>query len=227
MYKKIILKLKAADNLLAPCSSKFGGMPDVWDDFMWPVATKSGYRKYTKDEYDLDFVCQINCAEAAEYDINGILPKTGLLYFFYASQTWKREQKYKTEVFYYDGDLSELIPYLPVDRDGNLLDTHPKLYDEPYAERWIERQFATDLAVPECAIDFEHESHSKRKGDDLYPHYLLGKPNEDEHRILPNNQQLLLQLEMLYGTLSICYIIDKKDLVNKDFEAAWVERVYD
>ena len=227
---RIILNMKKTEVLLPPCSSKFYGMPDVWDDFMWPAATKSGYRRHTDDEYDLDFICQINCAEVAEYDINGILPKTGMLYFFYDQKQKAREDT--TIVFYCDGDLSELKPYLPVDREGNLFDTHPELYSEPYGERLIERKFATELARPEVKIEFEDEGYKgggkwrSNKKVDLYPHYLLGIPDEDE-KVLPNNQQLLLLLNSLYGTLSICYLIDKKDLAEKKYYMAWTENIYD
>lgn len=51
--------------------SKFFGAPDLPEDFDWPV---------DEDEFDMDFICQINCADAGKY--NSLLPEKGMLYFF-------------------------------------------------------------------------------------------------------------------------------------------------
>ena len=51
--------------------SKFFGAPDLPEDFEWPV---------DEEEYDLEFICQINCAEAFKH--NNMMPEKGMLYFF-------------------------------------------------------------------------------------------------------------------------------------------------
>ena len=51
--------------------SKFFGTPDLPDDFDWPT---------DEDEYDMDFICQINCSDAHKF--NSMLPEKGMLYFF-------------------------------------------------------------------------------------------------------------------------------------------------
>ena len=209
MYR-ILLKETKAETLLPLCSSKFFGMPDVWDEFEWPAATKKGYRLFDESDCDLDFICQINCAELAEHDKDGILPKTGMLYFFYDSHSGKQSRKYKTEVFYYDGDLSELKPYLPT--EGNML---------------------SDIGA-EVAIKFEYDVYkgdgkwvSGKRAD--FSNYLLGVPNVigQLEFSLPDSQQLLLQLDSYGSALAVCYLIEKSDLVKKIFYAAWTKSIYD
>ena len=52
-------------------NSKFFGAPDLPENFEWPV---------DEDGYDMDFICQINCAEVCRF--NPFIPKNGMLYFF-------------------------------------------------------------------------------------------------------------------------------------------------
>lgn len=56
-------------------SSKFGGRPDLRDEAEWPVF---------EDDEDrfLPFLLQVNAADVAPYDLEGLLPKKGLLSFF-------------------------------------------------------------------------------------------------------------------------------------------------
>ena len=53
-------------------ASKFGGAPDVADDFNWPLFQNQ----------PLSFVAQINLDEIAPFDIEGVFPPSGLLSFF-------------------------------------------------------------------------------------------------------------------------------------------------
>ena len=96
-------------------ASKFLGNPDVWDGFEWPQLTENG------ESYDLTFMRQINCAEAAPFDKENVLPKTGMLYFFYDMDEMPRESfdKNTARVIYYDGDLMSLREMLRTDHEGN------------------------------------------------------------------------------------------------------------
>jgi len=94
-------------------ASKFLGNPDVWDGFEWPHFTESG------EEYDLTFLCQINCAEAAQFDGKGLLSQTGMLYFFYDMDEMPPLDENTARVLYYDGDMSELRAMLRTDHEGN------------------------------------------------------------------------------------------------------------
>lgn len=63
----------AADGEIPVGASKFGGCPDVWPGFEWPV---SGGRP-------LAFIGQMNIDELARYDEQGLLPSSGILSFFF------------------------------------------------------------------------------------------------------------------------------------------------
>ena len=56
----IKLKISKPKDKLPAGSSKLFGNPDVWDGFEWP------YIEEKDEKYDLTFMCQINCADAAE-----------------------------------------------------------------------------------------------------------------------------------------------------------------
>ena len=100
--------------------SKMFGNPDVWDGFEWPSFTESG------EEYDLPFVCQINCEQAAAFDTENVLPKNGVLYFFYDMDGLPLEPfgSNRARVFYYDGDMAGLHQMLRTDHEGNDLCLH-------------------------------------------------------------------------------------------------------
>ncbi|GAB4148518.1 MAG: hypothetical protein OHK0017_11280 [Patescibacteria group bacterium] len=57
-------------------NSRAAGIPDLPPDFVFPM------RKNSETEY-MDFLCQINCSELAEYDYNNLLPHMGILSFFF------------------------------------------------------------------------------------------------------------------------------------------------
>ena len=61
---------------LATGVSKFGGMPDVPADFAWPE-----WKGLPQS-----FIAQIRLEEIHPYDVDGVLPTQGLLWFFYDAQ---------------------------------------------------------------------------------------------------------------------------------------------
>lgn len=117
-------------------SSKIGGKPDLPKDFNWFY-----YKGKTWDEIEknrpLSFLAQINCAEAKEYDSEGLLPDNGMLYFFYEleSMTWGYDPAHKgsARVYYHSGSTEELVR---TDFPADLLD---------------------DCKLPELAITFSSE----------------------------------------------------------------------
>ena len=69
----VALTATRADDAQIPVgASKFGGAPDVPADFEWP----------TWNEKPLGFLAQINLEEVAPFDVDGLLPKSGVLSFF-------------------------------------------------------------------------------------------------------------------------------------------------
>ena len=63
--------------------SKIGGMPDVPADFVWPVY-EEGARSLP-----LAFLAQIDCRIASAADRERLLPRDGMLSFFYELDTMK------------------------------------------------------------------------------------------------------------------------------------------
>ena len=57
--------------------SKYGGQPDVPEDFVWPV---------DDSKRPLAMLFQLQCSDIQQYDIEWLLPETGHLYFFYELQ---------------------------------------------------------------------------------------------------------------------------------------------
>ena len=71
-------------------ASRFGGMPDMPADFAWPVFETATYDDDDVKSRPLAFLAQFSCEALAPYDTDGLLPKTGVLSFFYelGSQRW-------------------------------------------------------------------------------------------------------------------------------------------
>ena len=67
-------------------------------------------------------MCQIDCAKAEGFDESGLLPKTGILYFFYDLDTMPEATDEKSaRVLWYNGELSALHEMILTDEDGNSL----------------------------------------------------------------------------------------------------------
>lgn len=112
----IKLKISKPKDKLPAGSSKLFGNPDVWDGFEWPYIEENG------EKYDLTFMCQIDCAKAEGFDESGLLPKTGILYFFYDLDTMPEVPDEKSSrVLWYNGELSALHEMILTDEDGNSL----------------------------------------------------------------------------------------------------------
>ena len=93
--------------------TKFGGRPDVPKGFEWcRYEGESCFDGEVKPR-PLSFLAQFDLSEISQYDTDGLLPKTGLLSFFYEFETscWGYDPKDKgcARVFYFE-DMSELSP---------------------------------------------------------------------------------------------------------------------
>ena len=93
--------------------TRFGGVPDVPKDFVWPVFEMAGSKEGPVKCLPLSFLVQFNCADIAELDKEGLLPKSGLLSFFYEmdSQCWGFDPRDKgcARVFWFE-DVQNLVP---------------------------------------------------------------------------------------------------------------------
>lgn len=188
---------------VAPGGSKFLGAPHVWRGFDWPVGADGN-----GGEYGLDFLCQINCAEVAPFDSAGILPKTGMLYFFFdpADAGYTGD----AAIIYWNGNPDELLLLKPMDEDGN------------------------DTSLPEIAVAFEKVSYEGFAPPGENSHFMLGNPCDmDQLGLggqLPKGERLLLEVdsfatadgEIIFGdTGTLCFFIKTKDLAARNFGKAW------
>lgn len=99
---EIIMEVNEENEKISPSTSKIGGKPWLPTGFTWPVFM---------DEDDeivrpLTFLCQINLADVKKYDTEGLLPDSGMLYFFYEceSSRWGFDSKDNgcARVFYFE-----------------------------------------------------------------------------------------------------------------------------
>ena len=83
-------------------TSKFGGLPDCPEDFVWPEYEGEELEaEKEEEEYTVSFrrkghiraphafLGQIDCREASRFDSEGLLPRDGLLSFFYELNTMR------------------------------------------------------------------------------------------------------------------------------------------
>ena len=146
-----------------------------------------------------------------------MVQETGMLYFFYDfdDKPWDGE----AAVFYYDGDLAELSPYIVVDAEGVTPD-------------------GKDLAWQQYTLEFAYNNSAKSKWGrapkGLHSHFLLGPPTDPEQMGLgkgpPEDWQMILQMSSFIGDGTyawggdlgyLCYFVSKDDFARKDFSKAW------
>ncbi len=206
--KSIRLKTTYIDDNLPIGSSKFFGNPDVWEGFEWPAIEEDG------ELYDLTFMCQINCAEIASYDKDNMLPKTGMLYFFYDldEMPYEPSDNQGAKVIYYNGDINELKQMTVVDENGE------------------------ECSVKEMKIEFETVEEGYLD-DKASTHLMLGVPSLDygtEYDII-DGWQMLLQIDSMEtdevvinftdeGVL--CFYIEPEKLKQKDFSDVRIMQIY-
>jgi uncharacterized protein YwqG len=108
---KIILSLlPAEESEIDIAKSKIGGLPHLPKEETYPTNELGK---------SLSFIGQINLEEVTDYDDSGLLPKTGLLSFFYCAdqEVWGFEpnNKQRFKVIYFD-NTNELVRYdFPID----------------------------------------------------------------------------------------------------------------
>ena len=111
------------ENDIAIGQTKIGGRPDLPQEISWiteanVVETRekkflvfSSKKKETITK-PLSFIAQINLSETLPFDKENLLPKTGLLYFFYSAEqeAWGFDYKdnNKFKVIYWHGNVTEL-----------------------------------------------------------------------------------------------------------------------
>ncbi len=204
----ILLKTMPCEYKLPGGSSKLLGNPDVWEGFEWPAIDLDG------ELYDLAFICQINCAEVSPYDKNGVLPKTGMLYFFYDldEMPYEPSDRNAARVIYYNGDITELHEMLLTDENGE------------------------SIAFAEQKIDFECVEEGYLS--DIEPmHLLLGVPSLDLGAWYEciDGWQMLLQIDSFETEDAcinftdegvLCFYAEPQKIKELDFSDVRIKQIY-
>lgn len=189
MNNSIYIKLNEVLTELSAGSSKFWGSPIMPDSFDYP-----SYIDDDGEEGTYDFICQINCADIADFDADGILPHKGMLYFFgkigyYAGNFWEEPQpsclwdKHAVKVVYTPRtDFENFIELVLTDEDDN------------------------EVAYPEKSIEFLLPKGNDASDNPFMPvHKLLGSPDYLDDLVDLDKYMLLFQLDS-------CEIVDGKEL---------------
>ena len=203
----IRLKTSYRDTELPVGASKLFGTPDVYDGFEWPSIEIDG------EEYDMPFIGQINLKEASKYDKDGLLPKEGMLYFFYDLDEMPHEPSDPSacRVLYHERD-DDLMSITYLDEDGE------------------------DASFREMAVEFECVEAGFLSDEDE-THLLLGTPSMDNgfwYECI-DGWQMLFQLDSIEtddicinftDEGFLCFYIDGEKLRNKDFSDVRIMQIY-
>lgn len=114
---------EADENGIAIGQTKIGGFPDLPPEITWPnesltnVITETKFfffisKREESVSIPLSFIAQLNLREISPLDEDNLLPKSGMLYFFYSTEDygWVGDQSDRSKfiVLYWDGDHSVL-----------------------------------------------------------------------------------------------------------------------
>ena len=176
-------------------SSKFGGRPDVPAGFVWPVFETKTFDDDTVKPRPLAFLAQFDCARLAGLDPEGLLPRTGLLSFFYelGSQRWGYDPKDAgcARVFWFDGEpLAPAEFPQDLEEDFRLPELAAELSAGTDAPDFQDACLALDY--PFTANDYRFFDQARRELGYAYPDnrsQLLGWPD-----IIQNNMTLECEL---------------------------------
>lgn len=176
-------------------SSKFGGRPDVPAGFVWPVFETKTLDDDMVKPRPLAFLAQFDCARLAGLDPEGLLPRTGLLSFFYelGSQRWGYDPKDAgcARVFWFDGEpLAPAEFPQDLEEDFRLPELAAELSAGTDAPDFQDACLALDY--PFSANDYRFFDQARRELGYAYPDnrsQLLGWPD-----IIQNNMTLECEL---------------------------------
>lgn len=179
MHRNCISLNISGDVEAVPGGTRFGGMPDVPDNFEWPYFETDTFDDKEVKPRPLSFIAQFNCKEISSLDKEQLLPETGVLSFFYEldSQRWGYDPKDKgcARVYWFD-DTDKLKPFdFPKDMkedfrlpiigiDARSEESYPSYEDfglnkDTETSKWIERWDEYDDAVKSLNIDDKEISH--------------------------------------------------------------------
>lgn len=101
--------------------TRFGGSPDVPEDFIWARYEGEGFTDNKVRPRPLSFLAQFDLEEISKYDTDDLLPKSGVLSFFYEldSQKWGFDPKDKgcARVYWFEDKTKLHTAEFPDDLD--------------------------------------------------------------------------------------------------------------
>ncbi len=187
--------------------SKLFGCPDVSDAENFEIPTYDCYG----DDFDMTFICQINCRELAQYNSEELLPNSGMLYFFY--------------------NMAEM-PATP-----NILDAAAVIYDSCEGE--LEKlelydEEGEDISLPEYEIEFSTDSDEMHallpemlddvsdgfgeyEEDDVFETESDGEQRDDDVILLQIDSFDSDDIAVDFKGGTLCFIISRQKLADKDF----------
>ena len=187
---------------LAVSASRLGGKPAVPSDFVWPQYTFkfSEYKGKAPSRSDepvtvpLSFLAQINLKDVANLDEENLLPKTGVLCFFYELNTmqWGFDPKDKgcARVFYFPNESELTIAEYPdgLEEENRFPEyalefkKHVSLPGKYESDEYFDFEFddeddEEDNAFDECRVELGYEEEELEEDDEEYITKLLGYPD--------------------------------------------------
>ncbi len=156
--------------------SKFGGRPATTSDFEWPRFEAENFDNESANR-PLSFLCQINLEEVSAFDKDGLLPKKGLLLFFYEQESmrWGFDPADNgcSRVYYFE-DTDSLLP---------------SDFPEDLKEEYLVKEYALSFSFQNSYPSFEElECHSDTECDwDDYDEVVEKKGYEivcERHKLL-------------------------------------------
>lgn len=140
-----LISREATEKDIKVGTSTLGGYPDLPKAFEWPV--------FSGDF--LNFIAQINLAEISAFDINNLLPDSGMLYFFYDLKEFRwgfdPDDKGSWRIIYCN-DTSTLMRFQHIPNSDFILD-HCSV------------TFSTEFTLPDLenedlkSLNFNEEEH--------------------------------------------------------------------
>ena len=168
-------------------ASKLGGLPHLPPEISWP--------RMEVVDLPLGFLCQINLAEVKPFDTEGLLPESGMLYFFYDcsedGMPWGFDPQDKDgwKVLYYDGPMDALLlAEAPVDLDE---------VGEPFQPSALTFDTRWELPDPFSAFceQMELDEETEERLDQLYDECMDEETFAQTNKLLGHSDNIQSSME--------------------------------
>lgn len=221
---------------IAMAASRFGGDPDLPATMAWPRAW----------DVPMEFVAQVRLADAAPHDVDGVLPATGSLVFFYNSH-WTNSYAEGDEGRFECGKVFLLDDAEPLVRTAAPQVEHEDAYGKriaPQVYAPVGLRFRSTSTIPDLGVFLRGAALADLRGvweDFLYQHQevlprarhqILGHlAQHDDLHVMTTDDVLLFQIdtEPLTGfdwgdRYFLYFIAAAADVARRDFSRVRLEQ---